>query len=142
MKNKFEAYNKEVMKHFLKPKNAGKIENPDAVGRINNDACGDLMEVYLKIDKKDNKIENIKFQTLGCAAAIASSDVLCDLAKGKTLNEAKKINNNMIIKKLHGLPIIKLHCSVLGANTLRKAIDNYENKLTNQKSIKTEMIKK
>ena len=90
--------------------------------------CGDLMEVYLKINKKNNKIEDIKFQTLGCGAAIASSDVLCELAKGKTLNEAKKIDNKDIIKKLHGLPSIKMHCSVLGARTLRKAIDDYEKK--------------
>lgn len=128
MKNKFEQYNKEVMKHFLNPKNAGKIQNPDAVGKINNDSCGDLMEVYLKINKKNNKIEDIKFQTLGCGAAIASSDVLCELAKGKTLNEAKKIDNKDIIKRLKGLPLIKLHCSVLGARTLRKAIDDYEEK--------------
>ena len=128
MKNKFEAYNKEVMKHFLNPKNSGKIENPDAIGKINNDSCGDLMEVYLKINKKNNKIEDIKFQTLGCGAAIASSDVFCELAKGKTLDEAKKIGNKEIINKLHGLPLIKLHCSVLGAKTLRKAIDDYEEK--------------
>jgi len=128
MKNKFEAYNKEVMKHFLKPKNSGKIKNPDAVGAITNDACGDLMEVYLKIDKKKNKIKDIKFQTMGCAAAIASSDVLCELAKGKTLQQAKKINNKLIVKKLKGLPSIKLHCSVLGANTLKKAIEDYEKK--------------
>lgn len=126
MENKFEQYNKEVMKHFLKPKNSGKIENPDAVGKINNDMCGDLMEVYLKINKKNKKIEDIKFQTLGCAAAIASSDVLCELAKGKTLGEAKKIDNKEIVKRLHGLPSIKMHCSVLGARTLRKAIDDYE----------------
>jgi len=129
MKNKFEQYNKEVMKHFLKPKFSGKIKNPDTIGRINNDLCGDLMEVYLKIDKKKNKIKDIKFQTLGCAAAIASSDVLCELAKGKTLEQAKKINNKMIIKKLKGLPSIKLHCSVLGERTLKKAIEDYEKKL-------------
>ena len=126
MKNQFEAYNKEVMKRFLHPKNSGEIKNPDAVGRINNDSCGDLMEVYLKINRKNKRIEDIKFQTLGCAAAIASSDVLCELAKGKTLNEAKKIDNKKIIKRLHGLPNIKLHCSVLGAKTLRKAIEDYE----------------
>ena len=128
MQNKFEQYNKEVMNRFLHPKHSGKIKNPDVVGRINNDMCGDLMEVYLKINQKNKKIEDIKFQTLGCAAAIASSDVLCELAKGKTLSQAKKIDNKKIIKKLHGLPNIKLHCSVLGARTLRKAIDDYEKK--------------
>ena len=125
MVNKFEAYNKEVMKHFLNPKNSGIIKNPDAIGRTDNDSCGDLMEISLKIDK--DKIEDIKFQTMGCAAAIASSDVLCELAKGKSLKQAKKIDNKLIIKKLHGLPSIKLHCSVLGSRTLQKAIENYEN---------------
>tara|TARA_Y100000310_G_C20476132_1_gene712515 strand:+ start:101 stop:493 length:393 start_codon:yes stop_codon:yes gene_type:complete len=126
MKSKFEAYNKSVMKHFLKPKFSGEIKNPDAIGRVDNDSCGDLMEIYLKI--KDNKIKDIKFQTMGCAAAIASSDILCELAKGKTLEQAKKIDNRLIIKKLHGLPTIKLHCSVLGAKTLKKAIEDYEKK--------------
>ncbi len=129
--NKFKQYNKEVMKHFLKPKFSGKIKNPDAVGIIRNDYCGDLMEIYLKI--KNNKIKDIKFQTMGCAAAIASSDVLCELAKGKTLQEAKKIDNKLIIKKLHGLPSIKLHCSVLGERTLKKAIEDFEKKKSGNK---------
>ncbi len=127
--NAFEAYNKEVMKHFLKPKFAGKIKNPDAVGKIQNDMCGDIMEVYLKIDEtkgKEPKIKDIGFQTLGCAAAIASSDVLCELAKGKTLKEAKKIKKQDIMRKLKSLPSIKLHCSVLGEKTLKDAIEKYE----------------
>lgn len=126
MENSFEAYNKQVMNHFLKPKFVGKMKNPDAVGRIQNNMCGDIMEVYLKIDKKTNKIKEISFQTLGCAAAIASSDVLCELAKGKTLKEAKKIKRQDIMKKLKSLPTIKLHCSVLGEKTLHDAIEKYE----------------
>ncbi len=126
MTNKFEAYNKEVMKRFLHPKNSGIIENPDAIGETMNDKCGDMMKIFLKI--KDNKIMNIKFQTMGCAAAIASSDALCELVKGKTIDEVKKINNKLIIKKLKGLPNIKLHCSVLGTSTLKKAIEDYEKK--------------
>jgi nitrogen fixation protein NifU and related proteins len=126
MKNRFEEYNKEVMKHFLKPKYSGEIKNPDAIGKIQNNMCGDLMEVYLKI--KDDKIQDIKFKTLGCAAAIASSDVLCGLAKGKTLDEAKKITNQDIIKELKSLPSVKLHCSVLGEKTLKDAIEKYEKK--------------
>ena len=133
-------YNKKVIKHFLKPKNAGKIKNPDAVGRLTNDACGDIMEVYLRIDKKKtgkNKgreiIKDIKFQTLGCPAAIAASDVLCDLVKGKTLKEAEKIKDTDITKKLGSLPAIKLHCSVLGSKTLRDAIEKYKEK-ENQKN--------
>ena len=124
--NKFEQYNKQVMKHFLKPKFSGKMKNPDAVGIIRNNYCGDIMKIYLKV--KDRRIKDIKFQTMGCGAAIASSDVLCELAKGKTLKEAKKIDNKKIIKKLKGLPSIKLHCSVLGERTLYKAIDEYEKK--------------
>jgi len=124
MKNKFEQYNKEVMKHFLNPKFSGEIKNPDAVGIIKNNHCGDIMKVFLKIEK--GKIKDIKFQTMGCGAAIASSDVLCKLALGKSLGEAKKISNKDIIKELKGLPSIKLHCSVLGEKTLRKAIEEYE----------------
>ncbi len=126
MKNKFEQYNKQVMKHFLKPKFSGKIKNPDAVGIIRNDYCGDIMKIYLKVEQ--GKIKDIKFQTMGCGAAIASSDVLCELAKGKTLKQAKKIDKKQIIKKLQGLPSIKMHCSVLGEKTLHKAIDEYEQK--------------
>ena len=126
MKNKFEQYNKEVMRHFLKPKFSGEMKNPDVVGMIKNDHCGDMMKVYLKID--NGRIKDIKFQTMGCGAAIASSDALCELAKGKTLGQAKKITNKQIIKKLKGLPSIKMHCSVLGEKTLHKAIDEYEKK--------------
>ena len=122
----FEQYNQQVLKHFLKPKHAKKMKNPDVTGRIRNNMCGDIMEIYLKI--KDNKIKDISFQTMGCAAAIASSDVLCELAKGKTLKEAKKIKKKDIMKKLKSMPSIKLHCSVLGEKTLRDAIEKYEKK--------------
>jgi len=127
MMNKFKEYNKEVMKRFLKPKNVGEIKNPDAVGETMNDNCGDMMKIFLKID--DGKIKDIKFQTMGCAAAIASSEVLCELAKGKTIEQVKKIDNKLIIKKLKGLPSIKLHCSVLCARTLKKAIEDFEKKI-------------
>jgi len=129
MEGKFSTYNKEVMKHFTKPKNMGEIKNPDGVGEVGNQKCGDIMKVYLRVDKKSNKISNIKFQTFGCVAAIAASDVLCDLAKGKTIQEAKKINNQSIIDKLGGLPNIKLHCSVLGSEALHTAIKDYEKNL-------------
>ena len=124
MKSKFEQYNKEVMKRFLKPKYGKKIKDYDVKGSIKNNMCGDIMEIYLKI--KDEKIKDIGFQTLGCAAAIASSDALCEIAKGKTLKEAKKIKRKDIMKKLKSLPQIKLHCSVLGEKTLRDAINKYE----------------
>jgi len=123
VKNKFTQYNKEVMKRFLKPKFSGEIKEADTIGEVMNDQCGDMMKVFLKID--NDKIKDIKFQTMGCAAAIASSDALCELAKGKSLKDAGKISNKKIVKKLKGLPSIKVHCSVLGTSTLHKAIENY-----------------
>jgi len=127
MGNSFNAYNKEVMKHFTNPKHSGEIKNPDGVGDVGNMKCGDRMVISFKLDN-DEKIKGIKFQTFGCVSAIASSDVLCDLAIGKTLEQAKKISNKDIIKRLGGLPQIKLHCSVLGEESLKKAIENYESK--------------
>jgi len=124
-------YNKKVMQHFLNPKNVGKIKNPNAIGTNANDRCGDIMKIYIKV--KDNKIKDIKFQTLGCPAAIAASDVLCELVKGKTLEEAEKIKDKDITKKLGGLPMIKVHCSVLGSRTLKDAIQKYKRKQGNKK---------
>lgn len=124
-------YDKKVIKRFLKPKFSGEIKNADAVGEVGNSQCGDIMRVYLKI-KKDNKgnekIKDIKFKTMGCVAAIASSDVACELAKGKTIAEARKITDKDILNKVGGLPQVKHHCSILGAQALRKAIENWENK--------------
>lgn len=122
--NKFEAYNKKVMEHFMNPKFMGEIKDADGVGEVGNMKCGDIMKVYLKI--QNGKIEDIKFKTFGCVAAIASSDVLCSLAKGKTIEEAKKITGKDIVKELGNLPNIKMHCSVLGDNALRAAIADYE----------------
>ncbi len=135
-KNQFGAYSKEVLKRFTDPKNFGSIENPDGVGQVGNAVCGDIMKIYFKI--KDNRIKDIKFQTFGCVSAIASSDALCELAKNKTIEEAKKITNQQIIDKLKGLPSIKVHCSVLGANGLKKAILDYEakqGKIINKKEL-------
>jgi nitrogen fixation NifU-like protein len=128
------GYSKEVMKRFTNPKHYGEIENADGVGEVGNPKCGDIMKVYITV-KKD-KIKDIKFQTFGCVSAIAASDALCDLAKGKTINEAKEITNNAIVKKLDGLPPIKIHCSVLGADGLKKAILDYEAKNGNKESAK------
>jgi len=122
----FGNYSKEIMRHFTDPKFVGEIKNPDGVGEIGNMKCGDVLRISLKV--KNDKISNIKFKTFGCVAAIASSDVLCELAKGKTIEEAKKISNAEIIKELKGMPSIKEHCSVLGAGALKKAIKNYEEK--------------
>ena len=119
-------YSKKVMEHFKNPKNMGEMENPDAVGEVGNPTCGDVMRVYIKV--KDNKIKDIKFQTMGCIAAIATSSMVTELAKGKTLEEAKKITNKDVAESLGNLPPIKMHCSNLAADALRKAIEEYEKK--------------
>lgn len=122
------TYTKELMKHFKNPKYVKKLKNPDAVGEVGNMKCGDILRLEMNIDKKTNKIKDIGFQTFGCPAAVASSDVVCEIAKGKTLEQAKKITKDNIVKKLGGMPPIKLHCSVLGIEALNKAISNYESK--------------
>ena len=122
-------YSKQVIKHFQNPKNLGEMKNPDAVGTQGNPVCGDVMKIYLKIGKnKQGKeiIKDIKFQTMGCAAAIATSSMVTELAKGKTLNEAKKITNKDVAKSLGNLPPIKMHCSNLAADALKKAINEWE----------------
>lgn len=121
------GYSKIAMKNFFNPKYAGKIKNANGIGQVGNAACGDIMKVYIKVEK--NRIKDIKFNTLGCVAAIASSNIACEIAKGKTLEEAKRITDKDILKKIGGLPQIKHHCSLLGSQALRKAIENYENKI-------------
>jgi nitrogen fixation NifU-like protein len=124
-------YSKKVIQHFTSPHNQGIIENPDGVGMVGNPVCGDLMKIYLKI-KKDRKkrevISDIKFETLGCASAIATSSMITDLAKGKTIDEAKKISRADVAEALEGLPPIKMHCSNLAADALHEAIEDYINK--------------
>lgn len=124
-------YSKEVLKHMKKPQNIGEIKNPDGVSIVGNPVCGDIMKFYIKVGKnKDEKyLKDIKFQTLGCGAAIASSSILTTIAKGKTLKEAKKINKKTLIKALGGLPQIKIHCSVLADEGLKLAIKNYLEKI-------------
>jgi len=122
-------YNKKVMKLFMNPKNMGEIKNADGIGKVGNPICGDVMKVYIKIGKnKDKKeiIKDIKFKTFGCAAAIATSSMISQIAKGKTLEEAKKIKYKELVKSLGGLPPIKVHCSNLAIEALNKAIDNYK----------------
>ncbi len=121
-------YSKKVIEHFKKPHNQGVIANPTVVGEAGNPLCGDMMKLYIKIDKKKNKgkeidyIKDIKFETLGCAAAIATSSMITDLVKGKSLEEAAKIDKKNIADSLDGLPPVKLHCSVLAIEALRDAI--------------------
>jgi nitrogen fixation NifU-like protein len=120
--------NENVIERFKNPHNAGTIVNADAIGEVGNVKCGDIMKVYLKI--KDNKIQDIKFQTYGCVAAIASTDFLCDLVKGKTLDEATKVSAKDIVKEMGDIPEIKFHCSILAHNAIKKAVDEYKLKNT------------
>lgn len=120
------AYSKEVMDHFTAPRNVGEIKNADGMGEIGNPTCGDMMTFYIKV--KDNVLEDIKFKTFGCGAAIAVSSMVSEMAKGKTLDEALKITNKDVAKELGGLPKNKLHCSNLGADALHAAIEDYKKK--------------
>ncbi|MDD3386429.1 MAG: iron-sulfur cluster assembly scaffold protein [Candidatus Pacebacteria bacterium] len=119
-------YSKEVLKHFKSPHNYGKIENPDGLGVVGNMACGDEMFIYLKI--KGDVIKSIKFETFGCVAAIATSSVVTDLVKGKTIKEALEVTKQDVINALGVLPPIKIHCSVLAIDALNEAIYNYYEK--------------
>jgi len=116
-------YTEKVYEYLRNPKNMGRIEDADGVGTVGNVVCGDVMKIYIKV--KDNIIEDIKFETFGCGAAIATSSVVTELAKGKTLEEAEKISNKEVVDFLGGLPPIKMHCSLLAEDGLKAAIADY-----------------
>ncbi|HEC78859.1 MAG TPA: Fe-S cluster assembly scaffold protein NifU [candidate division WOR-3 bacterium] len=116
-------YSEKVMDHFMHPRNVGEIEDADGVGEVGNPVCGDVMTFYIKV--KDDVITDVKFKTFGCGAAIAVSSIVSEMAKGKTIQEAMKITNRVVVDELGGLPSQKLHCSNLGADALHKAIENY-----------------
>jgi nitrogen fixation NifU-like protein len=119
-------YSEKVMEHFKNPRNMGEIPNADGVGTVGNPVCGDMMTIYIKV--KDNRLEDIKFKTFGCGAAIATSSMITELAKGKTLEEATKITRADVADALGGLPPIKMHCSNLAADALHAAIKDYYSK--------------
>ncbi len=120
------VYSQKVMDHFMNPRNVGEIENADGIGEEGNPVCGDMMTFYIKV--KDNHLEDVKFKTFGCGAAIAVSSMVSEMAMGKTLEEAMKITPRSVANELEGLPKQKLHCSNLGAQALNKAIQDYLSK--------------
>lgn len=119
-------YNEKVMDHFQNPRNVGEINNPSGVGEVGNMKCGDIMKIFIKVE--DNIIQDVKFLTFGCGAAIASSSVLTEMVKGKTIEEARHITNKDVANELGGLPEVKLHCSNLAADALHKAIEDFQAK--------------
>ncbi len=125
-----EGYSQKVLDYFRNPRNMGKIDDADGIGKVGNQVCGDVMWIYIKV--KDNIITDCKFETFGCVAAIATSSVLTELAKGKTLDDALKITNKDVANELEGLPPIKMHCSLLAEEGLKSAVEDYRKK-TSQK---------
>jgi len=119
-------YSDKVMDHFANPRNVGEIKDADGVGKVGNPQCGDVMWLYIKV--KDDIITDIKFKTFGCGAAIATSSMITELARGKTIEEAKKISRQDVADSLDGLPPVKMHCSNLASDALREAIKDYEAK--------------
>ena len=121
-----EAYSEKVMDHFLHPRNVGEIPDASGVGNVGNPICGDVLKLYIKIE--NNIITEAKFKTFGCGAAIATSSMVTELVKGKSIDEALKISNKAVAEALGGLPKIKMHCSVLAEEALRSAIEDYRKK--------------
>jgi nitrogen fixation NifU-like protein len=119
-------YSEKVLDHFRNPRNVGEIEDADGVGSVGNPVCGDMMSIYIKV--KDDKIEDIKFRTFGCGAAIATTSMTTELAKGKTLDDAMEITRQDVADELGGLPPVKMHCSNLAADALHEAIEDYRGK--------------
>ena len=121
-----EIYTEKVMDHFRNPRNMGELKDADAMGEVGNATCGDMSYIYIKVE--NDQIKDISFQTFGCAAAIATSSMVTEMAKGKTLDEAMQITRNDVAEALDGLPPIKMHCSNLAADGLHDAINKYRNK--------------
>jgi len=121
-----EQYSKKVMDHFINPRNVGEIKDADGIGEVGNPVCGDIMRMYIKV--KDNIITDIKFLTYGCGAAVATSSMVTEMVKGKTIEEALEITNKQVAEALDGLPPIKMHCSLLAEEGIKAAIDDYKKK--------------
>ena len=121
-------YSEKVMDHFLHPRNVGSIENADGVGDVGNAKCGDIMKIFLKIDKDTQVITDVKFETFGCGSAIASSSMATEMIKGKPLSEALMLSNKAVAEALDGLPAHKMHCSVLAEEAIKAAVKDYYDK--------------
>jgi len=121
-----EGYSTKVMEHFANPRNVGEMEDADGIGNVGNPTCGDIMRLYIKV--RDGVIVDAKFKTFGCGAAIATSSMMTELVKGKTLADAKKISNQAVAEALGGLPPVKMHCSVLAEEALESALNDYYTK--------------
>lgn len=126
MTDPWSLYSEKVMEHFKNPRNVGEIESPDGVGHVGNPVCGDIMELYIKVD--NGIIADAKFKTFGCGAAIATSSIVTEMVKGKKIEEALKISNKAVAEALDGLPPVKMHCSVLAEEALKSAIEDYLSK--------------
>ena len=139
MPDVWSLYSDKVMEHFQNPRNVGEIENPDGIGYVGNPVCGDIMELYIKVN--EGTIVDAKFKTFGCGAAIATSSMVTEMVKGKSIDEALEISNRAVAEALDGLPPIKMHCSVLAEEALKSAIEDYlskSQKLTVEKSMRTD----
>lgn len=131
MNDTWSLYSEKVMEHFKNPRNVGEMENPDGIGHVGNPVCGDIMELYIKVS--DGTITDAKFKTFGCGAAIASSSMVTEMLKGKNIEEALSISNQVVAEALDGLPPAKMHCSVLAEEALKSAIEDYLSKSKKKK---------
>ncbi|MBL7065691.1 MAG: Fe-S cluster assembly scaffold protein NifU [Anaerolineae bacterium] len=125
----FGWYSEKVLEHYQNPRNVGKIEDADGAGVVGNPVCGDMMMITIKV--RDDRIEDVKFKTFGCGAAIATTSMVTELVKGKTLEEALQITNQDVVEALDGLPPIKMHCSLLAEEAIKAAIEDYQGKMNN-----------
>ncbi len=123
-------YSDKVKDHFMNPRNMGEMDNPDGIGVVGNPVCGDVMKIFIRVE--DGRIKDIKFQTFGCAAAVATSSMVTEMAKGRTIDQALEISRDDVAGELDGLPRVKLHCSNLAADGLKAAIEDYEKRLSGE----------
>ncbi len=125
----FGWYSEKVLEHYQNPRNLGEIENADGVGMVGNPVCGDMMKITIKV--RDDRIEDVKFKTFGCGAAIATTSMVTELVKGKMLEEALQVTNQDVVEALDGLPPVKVHCSLLAEEAIKAAIEDYRDRMTN-----------